>query len=334
VPPSLPQIVFEITRACNLDCLYCYNIWKRAGGAGNPAHSYARAIRALKKLFARTHVERVVMTGGEPFLAERFPELVLFCRRHGKGVTIISNGNAAEKDSYKTMINLGVDLFEFPLHSHNPEVHDALTEVAGSWSRALRSIQEVTVLGARVIPVIVLTRLNATEIGETLKFIEGLGLKRIMLNRFSIGGRGISECQRLSMGRQELQSAFEEAGRAGDSLGLSLTSNVCVPLCFLGSKDIPGIRFTTCAYEPTLLPLTMDIEGNIRLCNHSPTIVGNVFREDLDAMFRSPFAQAWRNTVPEECSACTEGPRCLGGCRAASEQMGRTLVHWDPVLDF
>ena len=38
-------------------------------------------------------VEQVTFTGGEPFLAERFSELVLYTRMKRKQVAIITNGN-------------------------------------------------------------------------------------------------------------------------------------------------------------------------------------------------------------------------------------------------
>lgn len=35
----LPQILFETTPSCNLDCRYCYNVWKPPG-AEIPVHSH------------------------------------------------------------------------------------------------------------------------------------------------------------------------------------------------------------------------------------------------------------------------------------------------------
>jgi organic radical activating enzyme len=60
-------------------------------------NSYKQAKKTLKRLFKIAEVGSVTFTGGEPFLAERFNELVLFTRLKNKSVTIITNGNAAAK---------------------------------------------------------------------------------------------------------------------------------------------------------------------------------------------------------------------------------------------
>ncbi len=113
---NLNYIVFEATIACNLSCRYCYNIWKRPQGGPLYNNSYSKALKTLKRLFKIAHVSHLAMSGGEPLLSERFPELVLFCRLRKKDITIITNGNGENKARYKELSGLGVNVFEFPLH--------------------------------------------------------------------------------------------------------------------------------------------------------------------------------------------------------------------------
>lgn len=329
----LPYIIFEITAACNLQCRYCYNVWKIPGtSVKSPEYTYQRAIRVLKKLFRLADVKHVTFTGGEPLLAERFEEIALFVRLKRKSVTIITNGSGGDESRYQTLMKLGVKLFELPVHSHLPEVHDGITCVSGSWDRSVRSIRSLMKGGAYVVPVVVITKMNAGDLGSTLHFIHSLGCRQIMLNRYNIGGQGFREAQEILPSHEQLRQAFREADQLAVPLGLKLSSNVCTPFCLLNPAEYPNISFGSCSTQVERMPVTMDIEGNLRLCNHSPVSIGNIFREKLSDIFRSEHALTWLGERPEFCDGCTLYDRCLGGCRAASLQAGLGSSHVDPVM--
>jgi radical SAM protein with 4Fe4S-binding SPASM domain len=329
---ELPFVVFEITSKCNLDCRYCYNIWKRPGVNHEPYNSYRQAKKTLKKLFSVAEVGQVAMSGGEPFLSERFAEIVLFCRMKKKSVAIITNGNAAGAGDYKQMFDLGVTLFELPMHSFDAEVHDRMTRVPGSWAKSLGSIREVLELGGSPVAVIVITRANHMQVGRTLEFLHETGVRRVMLNRFNIGGRGIEEKDSMLVGPVELRAAFRAADETAGRLPLSITSNVCTPFCVLNPKDYKRIRVASCSASAINMPLTLDVYGNLRLCNHSPVVVGNIFEDRLEALLDGEYSRGWKKTVPEFCDGCKVYSTCYGGCRAASEQLGQGLDTVDPLV--
>ena len=133
---NLSRIAFEITDHCNLDCVYCYNIWKMNGATHKPFNSYKKATATLQQLFKQADIKSVALTGGEPFLAERFLEIVLFCRMEGKQLTLISNGTQGKPSEYKQLLKMGVALFELPIHSAQAAVHDRMTQRNGSWQKA------------------------------------------------------------------------------------------------------------------------------------------------------------------------------------------------------
>jgi radical SAM protein with 4Fe4S-binding SPASM domain len=295
-------------------------------------NSYRQARKTLKMLFKRANVGQVTFTGGEPLLSERFPELVLFTRLKKKAVSVISNGNAGSYEDYKSLISLGVDLYEFPVLSADPEIHDFLTDVKGSWEKSVQSVKNVKELGGNVVAVIVITKSNYQDIDKTLKFIDSLGIKRIMLNRYNIGGNGIKQPQNVLTNKEELNQAFKKANDLVPELKLRLTSNVCTPLCLLDPAEYKNIGFTVCSSNIYHKPLTIDIDGNMRICNHSPVIIGNIYKEDIETIFSSPYFKLWTDIVPDYCKNCKIFDKCLGGCRAASEQAGFGLEHVDPVL--
>ncbi|MFH2096034.1 MAG: radical SAM protein, partial [Bacteroidota bacterium] len=291
--PKLPFIIFETTSRCNLNCRYCYNIWKRPGETDIVKDSYKKARKTLKQIFKQADVEQVTFTGGEPLIAERFQELVLFTRLKKKSVSVISNGNAGSRDDYSMLIKLGVELFEFPVHSAQAEIHDFMTTVNGSWEKAVQSVKDVTELGGNVVAVIVITKANYSVIRETLEFISSLGIKRIMLNRYNIGGNGIAQPENVVLSKAQLNEAFSVANIAVKELKLRLTSNVCTPLCLLDPADHKNIGFTSCSSNIYNKPLTLDIDGNMRICNHSPVVIGNIYEEPLEKILASPYLKQW-----------------------------------------
>lgn len=329
---NLQHIALELTDKCNLGCKYCYNIWKIPGAERVSFNSYKKTIKALKKLFSQANIKNVTLTGGETFMAERLVEIALFCRMEGKSVTIISNGSLGTREQYKSMIDIGVTLFEMPIHSADEAVHDSITQVEGSWQKSINSLLAIKELGGYPVAVIVVTKYNVEVLGETLDFIAQLGINRIMMNRYNIGGNGTADPASVSATHAQLVKGYKIANEKSDELGLTISSNVCTPSCLLNPPDYPNIMFGHCSDNVLLKPITLDINGNIRVCNHSPVVAGNIFETPLKDILYSPYTDSWNEIIPEYCSTCNQWDDCRGGCRAASEQCGLGLGHVDPIL--
>jgi len=325
------NIIFEVTTDCNLNCSYCYNHWKR-GEPYDRLNSYKKALKVLKLLFKTTDIKQVTFTGGEPFLSERFIELVLYCKLHKKEISIITNGNGGKYTDYESLISFGVKVFQIPFLSADMQVHDTLTNVKGSWDHVITSITDIISMGGFVVPVIVLTKKNYKELLQTLTFLHELGLNRVMLNRYNIGGSGIKD-DNLTLDKTEINEAFFLANEYAKTNGMLITSNVCSPHCYINPSLYPNIGFGNCSPDVSRRPITINIQGDVRLCNHSPVIAGNIFKDNFNRILESDYPKKWAEIIPSFCSSCQLYSRCMGGCRAASEQMGLSLAHPDPIID-
>lgn len=330
---KIPSISFEVTADCNLNCMYCYNHWKRTDNKISECKNYELAKKTLKKLFKVADVKHVTFTGGEPLIAERFSELVLYVRMKGATVTVISNGTYPNFSHYRQLVDLGVSLFELPIHSYKSASHDYLTQHIGSWDKSIKNINQLLTINAEVVAVIVLTKINCADIGNTLKCIHSIGIKRVMINRVNIGGMVTENFKALLMSSSEFKNAFKEAMIISNDLKMSVTSNVCIPICILNPKDYKGIRFTSCSFDMTKRPITVEYKGNVRFCNHSPVVIGNIFSDKIEDIFSSKEVKQWKNIVPEFCKDCKAYDFCKAGCRAASEQMGLSLNNPDPIIN-
>lgn len=329
---KLPFVVLEITPRCNLSCKYCYNIWKMPGKTTPKEAGFSKVKKALKRLFQIVDVDHITFSGGEPFVFPRMAEIALFCRMKKKGVTIISNGYKGTCEEYEMLLKMGVQMFEFPIHSYEEETHDRIAGRKGAWKRSVDSVKTVLELKGQVVVVIVITKLNGWQVPKTMAFIKSLGINRIMLNRFNIGGQGIKEKEVIGLTNSELKQIFKKANKAVNRLRLTVTSNVCTPYCVINPELYKSIGFSACYPKNNNRPWTLDPDGNIRFCNHSPHVIGNIFKNTFEEMLASPYVQEWRNTVPEICTDCSLFNKCWAGCRAASEQLGMPLSCADPIV--
>ena len=265
-------------------------------------------------------------------MAERVSELILFARMKKASVNLITNGVLGTESKYKEIFSLGVSNFELPLHSFNPATHDTMTRKSGSHQKVIDSVKIIQKFGGNVVIDIVLTKMNINELPETITFIKELGVTRIMLTRFNVGGEGINHVGELLPTVDELKNTFEMVNRISKEQDVKITSNVCTPLCVLNPNDYDNIATLSCSANINNMPVTLDINGNMRICNHSPVIIGNIFVNTIEEIMNADYVKSWKTEKPDYCSGCNVYDRCFGGCRAAAEQMGWGLKGVDPLI--
>ncbi|MBT4340378.1 MAG: radical SAM protein [Bacteroidetes bacterium] len=331
--PKLPFIVFELTRNCNLNCMYCYNHWKVDESKEYQETTFKQAKKTIKQLFKIADTENISLSGGEPFLLKKLPELILFLRLKKKNVNIISNGTIISKDNLQNINHLGIGAIEFPLHSHIAEHHELMTRNQGSWQKSLNSIEHALKVGINIVSVIILTKFNYRDIEETILFHKQIGIKQIMLNRFNIGGNGINDLEKLNLNPHELNQTLKKADRLAIKEGVRVTSNVCSPMCLVKPDDFQHIRFTHCSSDIKKMPITLELNGDLRICNHSPLVFGNIFQDEIIDLLANPEIQPWANKQPEICKGCNLYSTCMGGCRAAALQFYGDAKRADPYFE-
>lgn len=326
----ISNIVYELTGACNQCCRFCYNHWRPEGA---PAPDPARARKTLRKLLSQCSVGTISFSGGEPLLLSNIHNLVLRARLKRSHVNVLTNGTLLTQDALENFVSLGVGAIQIPLLSANPEVHDYLTSLKGSWEKAMDALRRA---GGKCIgvSVLVITKVNAPGVSETLSLVRDCGIRTVMVNRFNIGGNGIRNMRELVPDSKTLASAFAtvEAFAAAHP-DMRVVSGVCTPLCFLDTALYPHIQFTKCSTDLIGRPVTVNYDGDVRFCNHSPRVLGNIYSRPISDILQDPDINALYAGMPSECSHCHLLERCGGGCRAASEQLYGTFSRKDPIID-
>nr|WP_129733496.1 radical SAM protein [Parabacteroides goldsteinii] len=329
----LEYAIIELTQVCNLRCLHCYNHWKSGKSTAKvSAHSYRKTFNLLDYLLQHTNVKNIVFTGGEPTLADRFSELVLHAKLNDRKVTLITNGNGPEK-IYNQLVSLHIDQCEISIHASNSTIHDRITGISGSWDNAIATLRLMLANKIAVTLIIVVTSINWAYVAKTIRFFYEMGIRHMMVNRYNVGGEGLKHIH-LSTTKDELQQVFSEIDQLAEKHSIRIVSGVCTPHCLLNPEDYPHIGFGSCSGNVYQRPLTFDPDGNLRMCNHSPVIAGNIYQQSFEEIFSSDYVNEW-DCLDEidHCSKCPLLSACKGGCRAASEQMGSTLKNADPIIE-
>ena len=184
-----------------------------------------------------------------------------------------------------------------------------------------------------LLPVLILSKMNIERIEPTLGLYKELGASHIMCNRFNIGGLGKHHAKELNLSHKELREAFRRVDIKAGELGMTVHSGVCTPMCLLDPTKYRNIAFSHCSTNMAERPLTINYRGEVRFCNHSPRILGNIYNESLKHIVERANNDNYFSSVPEGCKECKLWERCRGGCRAASEQIYGTFDKVDPVMD-
>jgi radical SAM protein with 4Fe4S-binding SPASM domain len=330
---TLPSsLIFEVTSRCNFDCGHCYNIWKNPGGAPVDELPTAATIDLLDRFLSQTGARHVTLTGGEPLLRDDLPELVAFLNSKSIPVNIISNGSLLSSEKWQPLLSGKISLFELPLLSCERKIHDRMSGFSGAFDAVTEAIAALKLADARVVTVFVATRLNLPTWRETLELAFALSADGVMFNRFNPGGRGFQNLQELQASPEELQEALRVAESFGREYELPISASIAMPPCLFQLQEFSHVTFGFCGAGTERAYYTMDPVGNIRPCNHTSTILGNIREKTVQDMIDSGTMQNFMAACPDFCSGCGLKNVCLGGCKAAGEACYGDLRELEPFV--
>ena len=136
--PQLRQLVHKPTFACTAKCVGCENRRKlHRASKGNELLSFDQHLELYRQA-AALGVSELHLSGGEPTLYKRLPELVAAGKGHGWFVMLNSNGSQlGGEDLVERLFAAGLDGVMLSLYSHRAQVHDTLRQQQGLWRRAV-----------------------------------------------------------------------------------------------------------------------------------------------------------------------------------------------------
>jgi radical SAM protein with 4Fe4S-binding SPASM domain len=336
---TLPgTFILELTPRCNNGCLYCYTPW------GAPRLGYRQqsrgemSIAEIKSMIARLQEEvapRIIgLSGGEPTLRDDLPELLAFIR--GRGITplLITNGTRITRDLARSFRETQCAC-EVTLLSHRREVHDELVRRRGARDEAVQGITNLRLAGIDPAVVFIATRLNYQDLYTTAELAIALGASALAYNRINLGAHNLPLADRLLPSADMIRMNLDTLEALNEKYGIPIAVSVVIEPCVVDVRKYTNLHFGWCPLAGAESYFTIDSAGNLRICNHSPTILGNLRNESFIDIYRNhPYLEEFRETWPDECHTCEPVLKalCKGGCKAAAEQCYGSLKRVDPFV--
>lgn len=346
VPGRPFQIVWNVTRACNLKCQYCY---ENAGRRDHDELTTEEAIACIDKL-ADSGVVIIAFSGGEPTLRPDILELVEKAASRNMYVAMATNGlSFSDREEVRRFKAAGLAFVQISLDGCNPETHDAFRGVKGAFTKTLRGIKNCVDEGFFVEVAMTATHHNLYQIEETIQIADRMGARWFMLYNFVPAGRGekIIESDLSPTEREELLGSLWNRIQTEDSPQKIEVLSTAPQLgriaressMFCGSDNHENIFPTH--FSNTRLPdrmrdlasfiggcgagrfyLSIEPNGDIYPCvffpHTSKVLLGNIRNCDFNRMWaRSRVLRELRNRslLKGNCGICKNQDVC-SGCRA------------------
>jgi len=218
-----PIVVWNITRACNLKCVHCYN----DSGTGKAFNDITTGkAKVVLEDLAGFGVPSVLFSGGEPLMRPDLFDLIQYAGQKGLRTVISTNGTVITTDVAKRIKDSGVSYVGISLDGIG-EINDKFRGVEGAFERAVAGIRNCMTAGIRVGLRLTLTKKNVQDLEALFGFFESEAIERACFYHFVPSGRGAaiaSECLTHSASREAVDTIlaktrqFKEAGRKTDIL--------------------------------------------------------------------------------------------------------------------
>lgn len=330
---ELTNFVLEITHQCNHNCLYCYNPWKdrRQHYPTGKELSVDQLRKIIFKLKEETKIRYLAISGGEPLVTDRTIPIIRACSEVKIKTNLITNGSLLDEKTCRQLVEAGIDIFEIPLLTTDSELHYKLTG-SRDLAQTTRAVKTIKKHKSKLIIAFVATALNIKCVKETTEFAIASGADGLMFNRFNPGGQGIIHLQELMPSLDDIKNSLLELDRLAGYYGISASASVPIPKCLVNPDNYRHIEFGYCPSGNSKSYHTIDAYGNVRTCNHSPVILGNLLKESFQEIIMNPYVLRFRKAHPKYCTNCEEVTSCWGGCKAAAEVCYGDLSDPDPLL--
>jgi radical SAM protein with 4Fe4S-binding SPASM domain len=218
-----PIVVWNITRACNLKCVHCYN---DSGACKADDELSTEEAKAVLDDLAQFGVPSVLFSGGEPLMRPDLFELIEYARGQGIRTVISTNGTLITAVLAKKMKQYGVSYVGISLDGIG-EVNDKFRGVSGAFDRAVAGIKNCQDAGVRIGLRLTLTKKNIQDLEGLFDFFESENIERACFYHFVPSGRGktiVDEDLTHAQSREAVEiiltktKLYKQAGRKTDVL--------------------------------------------------------------------------------------------------------------------
>jgi sulfatase maturation enzyme AslB (radical SAM superfamily) len=162
---------------CNNNCVHCPSEHKDSPPVDN---------RAVRDLLEQQETDNIVLYGGEPTLRNDLMDLIHSARIKGcRRIKLVTNGRSFSNVNYlQQVINAGCSLFEITLWGSNPNIHEYLSRMPGSFWETINGLGNLSDIphDKFVCVRIPICKENLSDIENTVMTALNMSVHRIILS--------------------------------------------------------------------------------------------------------------------------------------------------------
>jgi len=184
--PDKPEVVWDITRRCNLRCLHCYSDSEPRGYDGELDFQECKAV--IDDL-ARFGVVRVLLSGGEPLTHPDFFAIARYATERGLEPMLLTNGTLVHRAAAYSLKAIGFSCVEISLDGIGG-THDSFRGHPGAFEGALTAFRNCERVGQKTRFRLTLTSHTIDHLAEILDFLESENIPGVSFHHLCFSGRG------------------------------------------------------------------------------------------------------------------------------------------------
>lgn len=315
----LLSMELELSRACNLRCIYCY---ADSGTALHGELSVAEILDAVDQAVELGARRIIVLGGGEPLIHPDILAILRHIRHQGATIDLFTNGTLITAELARECMALGVSPV-IKMNSLREDVQDILADRPGTFAKIRRGLQHLRDAGypAPDLPLgvqTVICRQNLSELPALWTWIREQGMVPYF-ETITLQGRA-RKYPELLVGPEEIRSTFQTLADL-DKTRFGLEWDPRPPVAGLTCNR----HFYTC---------TITVHGDVVPCPGVDIAVGSIRTARLaDILHKSPVIRDLRNirqTIKGACKSCEYHHSCYG-CRGMAYQHTGDYLAADPL---
>ncbi|MBI4538966.1 MAG: radical SAM protein [Gemmatimonadetes bacterium] len=291
-PRGLRELWLQINNACNLSCSHCLV----SSGPGQEPGLPLKSLRAVVDRAVELGLERLYVTGGEPFVRKDvFALLRHATEEKGLEAIVLTNATVFRGPVRKQLEQLDRRQvrFQVSIDGARPETSDAMRG-PGSFAKALDGARLLADLGFELSLTTVTTRRNLEELPRLPAIARDVGAASHHLMWTHKRGRAAASLNGFFPEIPDLVAAVLRTADAADEVGIPLDNVEAVKRRVNG---VPGVKYDlgNGGWDSLCVNFDGRVYPTAALANEPALACGDATREDLAAILaKSPVVQALR----------------------------------------
>lgn len=280
--PLIARIQFELSSRCNERCIHCYiPNDKKNKGFDMPT----RKVKSILDEFAEMGGLHVTLSGGEAFLHKDIIEIVKYCREKDLKISVLSNLISLRDDQIADLKDADLSLIQVSLYSMDPQIHDLITTVKGSFERTKSAIEKLV---ANDVPVQIscpVMKANRKGYSEVLEYAKSLKIKAqtdyIMIARADLDTENLANRLSLEETEELLRELIEHDTnyRENTLQQLPVSDQIKFNLERFKKQPVCGVGYDNCC---------ITANGDVYPCaGWQNYVLGNVYKQSLKEIWEN-----------------------------------------------